>query len=104
MKSYYIYIMSSLGGTLYTGVTTDIWNRVLTHKQKRKSGFTKKYDVTRLVYYEETQYILSALAREKKIKGWRRKKKIQLIESLNPKWRDLAESWYSGQDFPPDLQ
>ena len=75
MKSYYIYIMSSIGGTLYTGVTTDIWNRVLTHKHKRKSGFTNKYNVTRLVYFEETRYILSALAREKEIKGWRRKKR-----------------------------
>ncbi len=104
MKSYYIYIISSLGGTLYTGVTTDIWNRVLTHKQKRISGFTKKYNVTRLVYYEETQYILSALTREKEIKGWRRSKKIQLIKSLNPKWRDLAESWYSEQEIPPQVQ
>jgi putative endonuclease len=104
MKSYYIYIMSSLGGTLYTGVTTDIWNRVLTDKQKKKSCFTNKYNITRLVYYEETRYIQSALARENEIKCWRRKKKIQLIESLNPKWRDIAESWYSGKDIPPQVQ
>lgn len=101
MYTYYIYIMSSAGGTLYAGVTSNIWFRVLTHKRKKQSGFTKKYNVTRLVYYEETYSIHLALAREKEIKGWRRSKKIQLIEALNPKWIDLAESWYDNEDILP---
>jgi len=87
--------MSSPGGTLYTGVTNNILYRVLTHKQKQQSGFTQKYNVTRLVYYEVSQCIYSAIAREKEIKGWKRNKKIALIESQNPKWIDLAEDWYS---------
>ena len=99
MRTYYVYILSNPGGTLYTGITNDIWSRALTHKRKKQPGFTKKYNVTRLVYYEETQYILSALAREKEIKCWRRSKKIQLIESLNPKWVDFAENWYDEEDY-----
>ena len=99
MRSYYIYIMSSPRGVLYTGVTNNIWFRVLTHKQKKQPGFTKKYNVTRLVYYEETSDIYAALEREKEIKGWRRSKKIKLVESLNPIWEDLAEEWYSEVDY-----
>ena len=99
MRSFYVYIMSSEGGTLYTGITTDLWNRVLEHKQKIKPGFTQKYNVTRLVYYEETRYVLNALNREKRIKGWRRKKKIELIGSTNPRWEDLALGWYGGKDI-----
>ncbi|MFN2280691.1 MAG: GIY-YIG nuclease family protein [Anaerolineales bacterium] len=94
MKVYYTCILSSLGGTLYTGVTNDIWRRVLEHKHKTFPGFTSKYDVNRLVYYEESNSIYEAIYREKQIKGWTRAKKIQLIESINPKWRDLAEDWY----------
>ena len=85
--------MTSLGGTLYTGVTNNLYVRVLTHKKKEIPGFTKKYNVTRLVYYEESNSIQAAIAREKQIKGWTRKKKIQLIQSMNPKWIDLAENW-----------
>ena len=95
MRTYYVYILSSTGGTLYTGVTNNIWERVFHHKQGKYPGFTKRYDVTRLVYYEETNYIIDALNREKQIKGWRRSKKIELIESFNPTWEDLAEDWYS---------
>jgi len=94
MKVYYTYILSSLGGTLYTGVTNDIWRRVLKYKHKTFPGFTSKYDVNRLVYYEESNSIYEAIYREKQIKGWTRAKKIQLIESINPKRRDLAEDWY----------
>ena len=99
MKLYYTYIMSSLGGTLYTGVTNDILNRVLIHKQRNQPGFTQRYNVTRLVYYEETRSIHYAIAREKEIKGWRRNKKIALIESLNPKWEDLAVDWHSNEEL-----
>jgi putative endonuclease len=99
MRTYYVYILSSPGGTLYTGITNNIWFRVLTHKRKKQPGFTQKYNITRLVYCEETNYIHDALAREKEIKGWRRNKKIKLIESLNPKWVDLAEDWYDEEDY-----
>jgi len=94
MRQYFTYIMSSPGGTLYTGVTNNILYRVLTHKQKQQSSFTQKYNVTRLVYYEVSPSILSAIAREKEIKGWKRVKKITLIESMNPKWSDLAEDFF----------
>ena len=86
--------MASPGGTLYTGVTNNIWERVLTHKEKIRPSFTKKYNVTRLVYFEEYDLINHAIYREKQIKGWTRKKKIQLIQRMNPKWIDLAEDWY----------
>ena len=99
MRSYYVYIMSSPRGVLYTGVTNNIWLRVLTHKHKKQPGFTKKYHVTRLVYYEETPEIFTALAREKEIKGWRRSKKIKLVESFNPTWEDLADEWFSEEDY-----
>jgi len=95
MKLYYTYIMSSPGGTLYTGVTNNIINRVFTHKEKQQPGFTLKYNVTRLVYYEEYPQIQDAISREKEIKGWKRSKKIALIESQNHKWLDLAEGWFS---------
>jgi putative endonuclease len=94
VKTYYVYILASSSGTLYTGVTNDLFRRVYEHKQKLVDGFTKKYDVNRLVYYEETHDVNSALLREKQIKGWLRKKKIALIESMNPKWEDLSEGWY----------
>ena len=99
MRSYYIYIMSSPRGVLYTGVTNNIWNRVMSHKHSKQPGFTQKYNVTRLVYYEETKYIDIALAREKEIKGWRRSKKIKLVESINPRWKNLAEDWFCDDDL-----
>lgn len=101
MKRYYVYIMNSPKGTLYTGITSNLEQRVLEHKQKSIDGFTKKYNVTRLAYYEETSDVQSALAREKEIKKWRRSKKIALIKSLNPKWQDLSERWYD--DIAQDL-
>jgi putative endonuclease len=93
-KTYYVYIMTSPGGALYTGVTDDLKRRVYQHKNKLIDGFTKKYNITRLAYYEETGDTKAAIAREKQIKGWLRKRKIALIESLNPKWQDLSEGWY----------
>jgi putative endonuclease len=94
MAQYYVYIMSSASGTLYTGVTNNLKRRVYEHKNKLIEGFTKKYNVTRLVYYEETGDVLAALTREKEIKGWLRRKKIALIEAMNSKWQDLSEGWY----------
>jgi putative endonuclease len=92
-KSYYVYILTSPTGTLYTGMTNDLKRRVYEHKQKLVPGFTKKHNVTRLVYYEETIDVKSAIAREKQIKGWVRRKKLDLIKSVNPKWKDLSDDW-----------
>jgi putative endonuclease len=79
--------------TLYTGITSDLKRRVYEHKQKLKPGFTSKYNINQLVYYEETSDVKQAIAREKQIKGWLRAKKIVLIESINPEWRDLSADW-----------
>jgi putative endonuclease len=92
-KHYYVYIITNVSGTLYTGVTNDLKRRVYEHKHKLVEGFTKRYNITRLVYYEETNDVKAALTREKQIKGWLRKKKIALIEAMNPKWQDLSEGW-----------
>ena len=94
MKKYYVYILNSPTGTIYTGMTNDLEKRVYQHKNKLIEGFTKKYNVTRLAYFEETTDVNAAIAREKEIKGWRRSKKLALIKSLNPTWRDLAKDWF----------
>ncbi len=94
MNQYYVYIMTNRSKTLYTGVTNDLTRRVYEHKNKMIDGFTKKYNITKLVYFEETNDILSAITREKQIKGWLRSKKIALIGSVNPKWEDLGEGWF----------
>jgi putative endonuclease len=88
-RSYYVYIMTNPSRTLYVGVTNDLERRVNQHKLRKIPGFTAKYNITELVYYEETGDVLEAIAREKTIKGWLRAKKIALIESVNPKWQDL---------------
>ena len=93
-KQYYVYIMTNRSGTLYTGITNDLRRRVWEHKQKLVAGFTKRYNITRLVYYEETNDVKAAIACEKQIKGWLRRKKIALIESVNPGWKDLSADWY----------
>ena len=79
---------------LYTGVTDDLVRRVYEHKNKLIEGFTKRYNITRLVHYEVTSDVQAAIQREKQIKGWLRKKKIALIEAANPGWQDLSEGWY----------
>jgi putative endonuclease len=87
---YYVYILSNKAGTvLYTGVTNDLVKRVFEHKSKLAEGFTKKYNVDRLVYYEAGEDTMSAIEREKAIKGGSRRKKLQLIQSMNATWRDL---------------
>ncbi|MBI5096880.1 MAG: GIY-YIG nuclease family protein [Nitrospirae bacterium] len=98
MKQYYVYIMTNKSRTLYTGVTNNLERRVYEHKQKLVPGFTAKYNITRLVYFEETGDIQEAIAREKQIKGWLRTKKIALIKSVNPAWEDLSASWYDASD------
>jgi len=101
MKQYYIYIMTNSSRTLYTGVTANLVRRIYEHKNKLIEGFTQKYNITKLVYYEITNDVQVAIQREKQIKGWLRKKKIALIEAANPEWKDLSEGWYEKQEnFP----
>jgi putative endonuclease len=88
-----VYIMTNKSGTLYTGVTNNLERRVYEHKHKLVPGFTSKYNITKLIYFEEGNDVNAALAREKQIKGWLRAKKIALIESTNPEWRDLSFDW-----------
>ena len=90
MPVYFVYIMASRSRTLYTGVTNDLVRRVNEHKHGHIPGFTMKYRVTRLVYYEATPSISVAIGREKQIKAWRREKKVALIEATNPCWDDLS--------------
>jgi putative endonuclease len=85
--------MTNRSRTLYTGITNNLERRVQEHKSKTIPGFTQKYNITRLACYEETNDVRDAIAREKQIKGWLRSKKIALIESINPEWRDLSEDW-----------
>jgi putative endonuclease len=90
---YYVYILSSVTKTLYAGVTNDIARRMYEHKNALVPGFTKKYKVDRLVYLEETGDVKAAIAREKQIKGWLRVKKEALINSVNPSWNDLSDTF-----------
>jgi putative endonuclease len=83
--------MTNKSGTLYTGVTNNLEKRVFEHKNHLIEGFTKKYKISKLVYFEETSDIRVAISREKQIKGWKRNKKVALIESINPDWKDLSE-------------
>jgi len=94
MKRYYVYILTSKTGTLYVGVTNDLQRRMYEHKHGLIEGFTKRYKATRLVYYEETPEVNEAITREKEIKTWRRSKKLDLIKSLNPEWKDLSDGWF----------
>jgi putative endonuclease len=97
-RCYWVYIMTNTAGrtgTLYTGVTNDLERRVWEHREQRTNGFTARYNLTCLVYCEEFRYVLDALSREKQIKGWRRARKIALIESDNPEWHDLSAGWFA---------
>ena len=87
---YYVYILTNVSRTLYVGVTNNLERRMYEHKHKLISGFTKKYNVTVLVFFEETPDILAALDREKQLKGWTRDKKLALIDAGNPMWNDLS--------------
>ncbi len=93
MKQFFVYIMASKSRVLYTGMTSDLKRRVYQHRHKLAEGFTSKYNVTRLVYFEATTDVESAIAREKQVKAWSRAKRVALIESVNPTWKDLSEGW-----------
>jgi putative endonuclease len=101
MKGGFVYILASKSGVLYTGVTNSLDHRIAQHRLKMTEGFTKQFNVTRLVYYERFGDIRQAIAREKQIKGWVRAKKIVLIEAANPTWKDLAEDHFPGKPTNP---
>ena len=92
-QQYFVYIMTNRSKTLYTGVTNNLQRRCYEHKNKLIPGFTSKYNIRFLVHYESTHDVYEALAREKQLKGWLRSKKIRLIESTNPEWKDLSAEW-----------
>jgi putative endonuclease len=91
---FFVYILSSRSRVLYTGVTRDLLRRVHQHRLGQIAGFTQRYHVNRLVYFEETASVRSAFERERQIKGWSREKKIRLVESVNAGWLDLARDWF----------
>ena len=100
-KDYFVYMMTNRSRVvLYTGITSKLEGRVWEHKNHVVQGFTSKYNVDRLVYYEQFSDPISAITREKEIKGWRREKKNALVEKLNPKWDDLTESLF-GAGYKP---
>jgi putative endonuclease len=94
LKTYYVYIMNNRIRTLYTGVTSNLDKRVSEHKRKLLPGFTRQYNISRLVYYETFGDIRAVIQREKQIKGWLRAKKVALIVLANPAWKDLSKDWY----------
>jgi putative endonuclease len=98
----FTYIVASRSHTLYVGVTGDLQKRVFEHKWKEHEGFTERYNCDRLVWFETHGEIRNAIAREKQLKGWRREKKIALIEKTNPAWVDLSKDWYDIE--PADLK
>jgi putative endonuclease len=95
VRDYYVYIMSSTSRRLYTGITNNVERRLYEHKHHLLKGFTDRYNIELLVYYEHFNEARAAIAREKQIKGWLRRKKIALIEAANPKWHDLSENWFT---------
>ena len=96
VRSYWVYMLASKPrGTLYIGVTNDLHARVFEHKTHLVPGFTSKYGIDRLVYFESTGDVHEALAREKQLKGWLRQKKLALVETMNPMWQDLSAEWFA---------
>ena len=92
MKQYFVYITTNKSGTLYIGVTSNLKKRIWEHKNKIVDGFTKKYNIDKLIYYEQTENVMSAIEREKQLKKWNRQKKINLINKINSKWKDLYDN------------
>jgi putative endonuclease len=98
MHQYFVYIMANWAERLYIGMTNDLPRRVYEHQHGLSPGYTSKYHVTRLVYFEETGEVQAAIAREKQLKGWTRAKKLALIEQANPGWVDLSAAWFTGRE------
>ena len=94
MKNYYVYLLTNWNNkVMYVGMTNNLERRLYEHKNKLVNGFTKKYNIIKLVYFEETSDVNAALSREKEIKKWRREKKDSLVLIANPEWEDLSEGW-----------
>ncbi len=93
-RQFFVYMLSNRTRRLYVGVTGDLTRRIWQHQQGLISGFTTRYSIVRLVYYEVTQDPRTAITREKQVKGWLRRRKIELIETANPEWRDLSDGWF----------
>jgi putative endonuclease len=100
-KTYFVYIMTNRSKTLYTGVTKSLLRRVREHKLGIGSRFAAKYKIDRLAYFERFEDVRNAIEREKEIKGWLRIKKIALIISANPEWKDLSADWYEEHQYQP---
>jgi putative endonuclease len=98
-NKYWVYIVASSAGTLYIGMTDNLYVRIMQHKSGEIEGFSSKYHCNRLVYWESFDEVLKAIDREKQLKGWRRSKKIALIEFKNPRWEDLSEKWGAEMAF-----
>ena len=101
-RQYYVYVLTNRSQTLYGGVTNDLGRRVYEYRQKLVPGFTAKYNVTRLVYYEVTPDVRAAISREKQIKGWTRARKLQLVTEFNPAWRDLSSELFGAEVIADD--
>jgi putative endonuclease len=97
---FYTYILGSISGTLYIGMTNNLVRRIWQHKQHEVAGFTARYGVNRLLYFESFDDVRTAINREKQLKGWTRQKKIGLIEARNPSWIDLSQEWYESDRGP----
>ena len=100
MREYSVYIMSNASKTLYVGMTNNLIRRVAEHKAGKIPGFTRKYNIQKLVYFESDSNVNEVIYREKEINKWRREKKIALIESINPDWKDLSQEW---MDLAPEI-
>jgi putative endonuclease len=90
---FYVYILSSKSHRIYVGMTNSLFNRAMQHKEGKIAGFTKRYKINRLVYFEPFRYVNNCIAREKQVKAWARAKQVVLIERFNPTWEDLAQDW-----------
>ncbi len=102
-RRYYVYIMTGQSWTLYIGVTNSLWRRIFQHKTGACEGFTKRYHLKWLVYFEVFRNVQAAIAREKELKGWTRARKKTLIESANPDWKDLSKDWYPPEWLAGDV-
>ena len=95
-RTYFVYILANKSRSLYGGVTNDLERRIYEHRSKLVPGFTNRYKIDRLVYFEQMGDVRSAIAREKQIKGWLPTRKLELIEAENPTWEDLSADWANG--------
>jgi putative endonuclease len=102
VRNFYVYILTNSAGVLYVGVTSNLEGRFWEHTIERRPSFVTRYNLDRLIFYEDYPTARDAIAREKQIKGWRRSKKIALIKTLNPSWRDLSGHLMWGRIFPKD--